>query len=343
MRKFSLLMTIVLASIAAIAQDPSLAKKLPDDSTHKQGWRRGAFFSLGIGQGSSSNWAAGAQTFSLSIASAANMFSNYKKGKFNWKNSLDLAYAFVHTTDDGTRKTDDKIDLYSKATHDISSRWSLGVVGNFRTQFTAGFDYDYLEKELHRRTSDFMAPGILVLAPGFDWRPSEYFSIFLSPVSLRLIMVTNDPKSYYFPNGAIPDSLGADDEFETPLSVLYGVDPADKLRTEMGGYASINFSKDIAKNIALKSKLDLFSNYLNEYRFDVTGPDQLVVTKDSPSPEKVDIFWTNTLMMKVNEYLNVSFGWDVIYDDDVRQFGADDKSAATQFKSQLTVGFSRKF
>ena len=48
-------------------------------------------------------------------------------------------------------------------------------------------------------------------------------------------------------------------------------------------------------------------------------------------------------MMKVNEYLNVSFGWDLIYDDDVRQFGADDKSAATQFKSQLTVGFSRKF
>ena len=93
----------------------------------------------------------------------------------------------------------------------------------------------------------------------------------------------------------------------------------------------------------MKSKLDLFSNYLSEYRFDVTGPDQLVVTKDSPSPEKVDIFWTSTLMMKVNEYLNVSFGWDLIYDDDVRQFGADDKSAATQFKSQLTVGFSRKF
>lgn len=343
MKKFSLVMAIVFAGIAAIAQDPSLNKKLPEDSTHKEGWKKGAFITLGIGQGSSSNWAAGAQTFSLSITSAASLFSNYKKGKFSWKNNLDLAYAFVHTTDDGTRKTDDKIDLYSKATHDISKQWSLGIVGNFRTQFADGFDYDYLEKELHRRTSDFMAPGIFVLAPGFDWRPSEYFSIFLSPVSLRLIMVTNDPKSYYFQNGAIPDSLGAEDEFETPLSVLYGVDPAKKLRTEMGGYASINFSKEIAKNIAFKSKLDLFSNYLSEYQFDVTGPDQLVVTKESAAPEKIDIFWTSIFMMKVNEYLNVSFGWDIIYDDDVRQFGADEKSAATQFKSQLTVGFSKRF
>src|SRR5436190_10270874 len=98
MKKISLVMAMVFAGLAVIAQDPSLNKKLPDDSTHKEGWKKGAFITLGIGQGSSSNWAAGAQTFSLSISSAASLFANYKKDKFSWKNSLDLAYAFVHTT-----------------------------------------------------------------------------------------------------------------------------------------------------------------------------------------------------------------------------------------------------
>jgi hypothetical protein len=349
MRKFSLLIAILFASFAAIAQDQTIKglqataeKKLDDDTTHKEGWKRGGFVSLGIGQGSSSNWAAGAETFSMSLSGTATLYSNYKHNKFNWKNSLDLGYALVNTTSQGTRKTDDKIDLYSKATHDVSKTWSIGAVGNFRTQFSSGFDYNYLGKDLERRTSDFMAPGFLVLAPGFDWHPSSYFSIFLSPVSARFVLVTNDPKSYYFENGVIPDSVAETPDFETPLSVLYGVDPARKVRSEVGAFASANFAKEIAKNVAFKSRLDLYSNYLGTYNFAVTGPDQLAITKVGATPQKVDVFWTNLLLMKVNKFLNVSFSMDIIYDDDVRQFGTNNNSAATQFRSQLTVGFSTK-
>lgn len=47
--------------------------------------------------------------------------------------------------------------------------------------------------------------------------------------------------------------------------------------------------------------------------------------------------------MKVNRFFNVTYNFDLIYDDEVRQFGPDRSSAAAQLRSLLAVGFSIKF
>jgi hypothetical protein len=348
MKKLLISMVVTAICHAGFGQDRTLReiqknaeRSFDNDTTHKSGWRKGGVFSLGIGQGSSRNWAAGAEKFSFSLATNLSVFANYKERRFSWRNALDLGYAMVNTTSLGNRKTDDKIDFFSKMGYDLSKTLSLANVLNFRSQFYQGFDYDYLGKGLQRRTSSFMAPAYVIVAPGFDWHPFQSFSIFISPVSARFVIVTNNPKSYYFENGDIPDSLGGG--FETPLSVLYGVDPARKIRTEVGGFASINFFKEVVRNVTYKSRLDLYSNYLKRDQFMVTGPDQLEAMKISAHPEKVDVFWTNVLVMQINEFLNVSYNFDLIYDDDVRQFGENNTSAAVQFRSQLTVGVSAKF
>ncbi len=340
----ALLCALMINNVSA--QDKSLkeiketsAKKFNDDTTHISGWRKGGLYSLGIGQGGSRNWAAGAEKFSFSIAANTGLFANYKAGRFSMRNTLDLGYSLVNTTSQGVRKTDDKIDLYTKSGYDLTKKTSVAIVANFRTQFASGYDYDYLGEGLQRRTSGFMAPGYLILAPGIDYHPSDFLSVFVSPVSGRFVFVTNDPKSYYYENGLIPGGPG----YETPLAVLYGVDPARKVRAELGGFASVNFSKEIIKNVAYKSRLDLYSNYLSTTDFEVIGPDQLAITKQGSSPEKIDIFWTNLFVMKVNKYLNVSFAADIIYDDDVKQFGTNNNSAAMQFRSQLTVGLAGTF
>lgn len=327
----------------AVAQDPALSeikkeseRKLAIDTS--SGWRKGGVISLNIGQGSSHNWAAGAEKFSFSTASTVSLFANKRSGKVYWNNNLDLGYAIVNTHSVGSRKTDDKIDFFSKAGRDISSTFSIAGVVNLRSQFTNGYDYDYLAKGLRRRTSSFFSPAYLIIAPGVDWHPKEYFSIFLSPVSVRMVIVANDPKSYYYTEGAIPTG-----GFEVPLSVLYGVDPQRKIRTELGGFLSANFNKEVVKNISYKSRLDLYSNYLKSSRFTVTGPDQVQTFKTDQAPEKIDIFWSNLIAMKVNRFLNVTYSFDLIYDDDVRQFGPNRSSAAAQLRSLLAVGFSVKF
>jgi hypothetical protein len=347
MKKALLLTALSVSGLLTYAQDASLKdmkaqgqKELAADTAHKSGWKKGGVFSLNVGQGSSHNWAAGAEKFSFSLASYLSVFANYKSGKFTWDNTLDLGYALVNTTSLGSRKTDDKIDLYSKAGHALSDKLSLSGVVNFRSQFTDGFDYDYRGKGVKRRMSGLFAPAYLVIAPGLDWHPTSYFNVFFSPISTRFVFVTADPKSYYYPNG---DPGAAGGGYEAPLSTFYGVDPTRKVKVEAGAYASVNFNKEILKNVTFKSRLDLYSNYLKSDRFTPTGPDQLLVEKVKSKPQNVDVFWTNAIVMKVNKFLNVTYNFDLIYDDDVRQFGPNNTSPGTQFRSLLGVGFSTKF
>lgn len=348
MRKYLLSGFLLVAYGVTTAQNGSVRaiqnqaeKKLAQDTAHKEGWKTGGVFSLNVGQGGSRNWAAGAEKFSFSVAAYLSLYANLKAGKIDWKNTLDMGYAFVNTTSLGNRKTDDKIDLYSKLNYELSKTFALSGVVNARTQFYHGFDYNYLGKGYQRRTSGFFAPTYLIVAPGVDWHPVDFFSLFVSPVSARMIFVTNKPKSYFFPAGVIPAADGGG--FEAPLSTFYGVDPAREVRSELGGFASLNFNKELIKNVSYKSRLDLYANYLKSYRFTPTGPDQLDIQEVGSKPQNVDVYWTNAIVMKVNKFLNVTYNFDLIYDDDVRQFGPDKNLPGTQMRSLLAVGFSAKF
>lgn len=299
-----LLLSLLFTSLQIFAQDQTVKdlettarKELADDTSHKAGWKTGALFNLGLAQGNSSNWAAGAEKNSFAINTYVNLFANLKRGKHVWRNNLDLFYAQITTTSQGTRKNDDRIDLYSKYTYKFKPKWGVGVVGNLRTQFTDGYDYNKTPKEW---TSSFFAPAYMTIAPGIDWTPTDYFSIFLSPVSGRWTYVGIDS-----------------------LAKFYSIDPGKKWRSEFGAFMSINFNKEIMKNVIYKSRLDLYSNYLH-------------------NPKNVDVFWTNIVALKVNKWLTVTYNLDMIYDDDVRIFGDNGTSPALQLKSLLSVGFSAR-
>ena len=343
MKIFILNLILVGTTLYVAAQDPNV-KAVQTEAERKAakdsilGWKTGGVVSINVGQGSSKNWAAGAEEFSFSTAWTVAVFANLTRENWYWNTTLDLGYALVNTRSDGTKKTDDKIDLFSKLGRDLSDKISFAGVINFRSQFAPGYDYEYLDQDLKRSTSAFFAPAYLIVAPGFDWHPESYFSIFFSPVTLRMVFVTNDPKSYYYPNGAIPGG-----GFEDPRAILYGVDPARQVRTEFGGYLSANFNKEILKNVTYKSRFDLYSNFLKTSEFTVTGPDQIQATEVAAKPQNIDVYWTNLIAMKINTYLSVTYNLDIIYDDDVKQFGDDNKSAATQVRSLLAVGFSLKF
>jgi hypothetical protein len=122
---------------------------------------------------------------------------------------------------------------------------------------------------------------------------------------------------------------------------LYGVDPAREVRVEAGGLASVQFNKEILKNIVYTLKLDLFSNYLKGYTFN--PPTYTTFTRTDPKPQNVDVYWTNLIAMKVNKYIAVTYSFDLIYDDDVRQFGPNSNRPATQLRSLLGIGVQAKF
>jgi Protein of unknown function (DUF3078) len=338
MKKILLLLSgCFFLSLSLLAQDPVIAdiqksanKEINKDTAHKYGWVKGGIFGLNLNQGGSRNWAAGAEKFSFSVGANVGMFAHKKWNKWEWNNTLDLGYAFVNTTSLGVRKTDDKIDFFSKLGREFAPKWSFAGIANFRSQFTDGLDYNYLGKGLRRRTSGLFAPAYVTLAPGLQYQPASFFNIFFTPFATRMVIVTNNPYSYLYPGGIAPGNV-----IETPLANLYGVDAKRKIDFQLGAYASATFNKEVFKNINYQSRLDLYSNYLKPSVPDAKG-------EKKAKPLNIDIFWTNALLMKVNKFISVTYNIDIIYDDNVRQFGPNKNSAGTQLRSALGIGIAAK-
>jgi len=159
------------------------------------------------------------------------------------------------------------------------------------------------ENDIKKLASAFLSPGYLLASIGMDYKPGENFSLFLSPAAARWVFVKDD-------------SLSAQG--------LYGVEPGKHTRSEFGAFVSANYLNEFNKTVSYKGRLDLFSNYRH-------------------NPEKIDVFMTNVLLLKVSKLITASWNVDLIYDDDVRLFGNDGKSPAVQLKSLVGLGLQAKF
>jgi len=275
--------------------------KKDNNDTAQWLWKRGGLFNLNVSQGSLVNWAAGGDNFTLAINSYFNYYILHKKGRYTWDNSLDVNFGFIQTTSLGSRKNDDRFDLLSKVGYkmDTANKWYLSGLFNFRSQFFDGLTYSGNNGTL---SSTFLSPAYVVLSIGFDYKPKPNFSLFMSPLTSRWVVVASNRLA----------SKG-----------LYGVPAGRNSIGEIGAFASVNYQTEIMKNVHYRGKLDLFSNYNN-------------------NPENIDIFLTNLVSFKINKYLSATYNLDLIYDDDVKLFGDNKTSPALQLKSVIGIGFLMK-
>ncbi|NLT04050.1 MAG: DUF3078 domain-containing protein [Bacteroidales bacterium] len=273
-------------------------------------WMKGATTGVNMSQTALVNWAAGGQE-SVSMNAYLNAFANYKKGKLAWDNMLNVGYGILkQKTDAYYMKTDDKVDILSKIGVEAFKNFYYAGLVNFKTQMDNGYKYPDVNTEISR----FMAPAYVTAAFGMDFKPDAYISAFLAPVTGKMTIVNDD----------VLAAAGA-----------FGVDPGKKTRSEFGGYlrciySRSDFKPEWLKNVALTTKVDLFSNYLH-------------------NPQNVDVNWENMIAMKVNKYISVNLSTHLIYDDDVRFEVLNDdgvttrKVAKLQFKEIFGAGVSFKF
>jgi hypothetical protein len=272
------------------------------------GWNYGGTINTTLSQVSLTNWSAGGQN-SISVNGLLSLFTRYKKGNMLWENYLDLAYGTVkqgNDKDSDWMKSDDKFDFTSKYGQKASKSWYYAGLVNLKTQMTAGYNYPNKENPI----SKFLAPGYLLGAIGMDYKPNDNFTAFLSPLTGKVTIVNDQTLA----------DAGA-----------FGVEPGEKIRSEFGGYARFFVKYEIMKNVSLQSKLDLFSNYLE-------------------NPQNIDINWETLISLKVNKYISATIMTHLIYDDDIDIVveEATETSPAklgprVQFKEVLGVGFSYKF
>lgn len=249
MKKICAILLLVSFTAFCQAQDPTVkdlkneaAKTItkdPKDTTHKT-WKLGGLFNLNVNQGTLSNWSAGGDKFSFSLNAYLNVFAFYKKNKHSWDNSLDLAYGIVNTTSLGSRKASDRIDLLSKYGYSIAPKWSVSTLFNLRTQFTNGYAYSKTTSgaDTSNVISKTFAPAYVLLSIGVDYKPTDNFSIFISPLTERWVIVG-----------------------DSAIAPLYGLLPGKKAKNELGAFVTANYTAKLGANFVYKSRLDLFSNY----------------------------------------------------------------------------------
>lgn len=287
MKQFVLILCML--PFLAVAQAPA-------DST--KAWTKGGVISVNFSQVSLSNWAAGGQS-SASGTVLLKLHGNYKKNKTSWENSLDLGYGLMKEDGNKMIKTDDKIDLSSKYGYQATEKLYYSVLFNFRTQFTDGFDYPDRDNPISR----FLAPGYVTLALGIDYKPTDYFSLLVSPLTGKLTIVSDDSLS----------NAGA-----------FGVDVGSKTRTEVGAYVKTELKYEILKNVTLETKLDLFSNYVDQ-------------------PQNIDVNWDMLINMKVNSFLSANLVTNLIYDNDVKFETDEGTGPRLQVKELFGLGLNVKF
>lgn len=274
MKRSFILMAIVFATFTTFAQNDA-------DTTGP--WKRSGLLSLTFNQSSFSNWTAGGEN-SFAFTAVGKYFADYERGNFSINNSINLKYGIIKNESyDNLRKNEDLIELITQFNQKFAKNWSATAQINFTSQFANGYNYPDEETVV----SKFLAPGYLNLAPGLLYKPVDFFSILISPATMRTVFVTDQ---------ALAD-VGA-----------YGVDPAEyeiadgdttkiaegkKSKVKLGAFVEFFFKKDLFTNVNLESRLNLFYNYL----------------KDNSIPDDtmpLDMNWQTFVNLKVNEWLSAN-------------------------------------
>lgn len=306
----------MIAFIAnANAQAYEINKKIDADSL--EGWTVKGIISINLTQVSLTNWSSGGEN-SVAVNGLLSLLANYKKGNSTWDNSLDLAFGLLQQGTAGIRKTDDKIDFTSKYGQRAFKNWYYTGLINFKSQFTAGYNYPDDTVEI----SNFLAPGYLLGSIGLDYKPSQYFTLFLSPLTMKMTIVNNQ-------NLADAGSFGVEPAVLDNSGNL--ITKGKNIRSEYGGYIRALFKKDVMKNINLQTKLELFSNYTEE-------------------PTHVDVNWEVLISLKINKYIAATISTQLLYDHDIdiiidnnNNGIVDALGPRIQFKEVLGIGLSFKF
>lgn len=263
-------------------------------------WIYGGNTGLNLNQVSLSNWASGGEN-AIGFDILLNYSADYKQNKHLWQNRLEMAYGLNRTETNGSKKTNDKMYFSSTYGYEMTKSLYLSALLNFNTQFAKGYDY---KTDPRTYISRFMSPGYLTTGLGITWNPKAWFTATFSAISWR---------------GTFVDSkiLSAEGAF--------GVDPDKHLYSEMGGNLKVEMKYEFLKNMSIYSRVDLFSNYLE-------------------NPQNVDVRWDVQLNMTVNKWFSANITTNMIYDDNTKIVQKDgSKGPRLQFKESLGIGFQVTF
>ena len=247
--------TAVEATVEEGAEQAAEAAEAVAEEPAKKGvWTTSSTPALKIDQAYYNNWSASGNA-QLALTASFNGNYKYTNTKDIWDNVVDLALGMNWQDLDGKntplmeslRKSEDKIDLTSTYSRQLKKAWNVNAMANFKTQFYKGFQYG----EDTVLISRFMAPAYLTTAIGFEYK-KEWWNVSLSFLTGKTTFVCDD------------NLIDAGYNYGVPQKHLN--DPVNPRHTHayfgLGSYVKFYMKKDIAKNLNLYARVELFYDYM---------------------------------------------------------------------------------
>lgn len=354
-----ILFTLIVASMSMVSfaqvtdNEKALRTNIVSSDDTIGGWKFGGMTNIQFTNTKLYNWAAGGDN-SVAINGVASLFANYKKDKNAWDNSLDFGYGIMRQGtkifeangkeyDRPFKKTDDKIEFVSKYGRQAFKSWYYAALLDFKTQMTEG--KNWIGDTTTTIISKAMSPGYLTGGIGLDYKPNNYFSAYISPITARFIFVTDqdlaDAGSFGVEGAKIiKNYLNNADSLDANGNIVREKGTGKNMKTEFGGYVRLQYTRtewnqEWLKNVGFTTKLNLFSNYLE-------------------NPQDVDVDWETLITWKIYKYFNISFNAHLMYDDDTKTIvetvdkatgnvSSKERGPKVQFKEILGIGFSYSF
>jgi len=250
-------------------------------------WETENSFGINISEVAFVNWNAGGDN-AVSGLGFLKFARKYKFNNFQWENNLELRYGLNAQDGRKLRKTEDVIRLSSNLgfRKDTISNWFYSVQLNFNTQFSNGYKYPDRDTPISR----FMAPGYLLFGAGTSFiTKDQKFNLYLSPLTQKSTFVLDQDLADNGAFGVNEAILDVDGNILTP---------GENHLLEIGILITNNFNYNVAENIELKSRLNLYTDYIKSFG-------------------NIDVDWELNINMKVNKFISTSLGTQMIYDDDI--------------------------
>lgn len=290
-----LLTTGALLVVAGLLfSSPAAAQDVDADTVVAPTWTTDLTGQLSGSQAGFRNWTEGGVS-TLSLSTGLRGEAEHISTRWRQAHQLRLAFGLVKQDTLEFRKAEDVLRLRSSFRYQgngFYATFNPTVALEVRTQFAPGFSFDKNPLEDGRdppvKVSDFFSPATFTQTVGLTYNPDGWFTQRLGVASKETVVLIER------------------------LRMLYGVDPREATRFELGVESHTELDREVFRNVRYTSSLGLFAAF--------------------NQPDLPDMLWENLIAMKVNEWLSVNVEFVALYDRDL--------SSAIQIKEVFSVGIS---
>jgi hypothetical protein len=223
-----------------------------------------------------SNWSKGG-TNSMSLSSSSLIQLAYEKNNFEYEFRVRTRFGKARIQGQGVRKTEDMIRIRNRFLYRINP----DEESDFRLFGNVNFETQFSE--------------------GFNYGAGPEGEDILTSNYLAPAYFTQNAGLAYFPKTdfSFEAGLGLRQTIvqDTTLSTRYGLEEGERFRLEGGLTTGINFELEVMEDIRYLGTLETFTNIHQSIR-------------------RTDVYFSNEFAGRVNDYVNVIFRLEILYDDD---------------------------